>query len=75
MSETARKPIRDSLLELIKGRNLANCLRYLIIFYMNLYEMAKVLLLIDGLDEISDESDRIAFIRQLWIFLSYLSND
>lgn len=70
LGNMARSPIRDILENIPERAELSELKDAFLLMTNNALRHGEALLLIDGLDEISDEGDRVSFVNQLRIFLA-----
>lgn len=75
LGDMVKSPIRDILYEIPKRAEIDENLRDAFVHIVNSsLRSGEALLLIDGLDEISDEGNRVSFVNQLRTFLAIYPN-
>lgn len=75
LGDMVKSPIRDILYEIPKRAEIDENLRGAFVHIVNdSLRSGDALLLIDGLDEISDEGNRVSFVNQLRTFLAIYPN-
>ncbi len=70
LGEMVRAPINDIIREIPKRAEIPELDKIFVHLINRSLRTGKILFLIDGLDEISEESNRISFVKQLCIFLA-----
>ncbi len=74
LGETAKSPICDILRTISQRAEMTELTEAFMLIVNNALRSGDILLLIDGLDEISDEGARISFVKQLRTFLATYPN-